>query len=231
MIAMNRSTVWAIQRRAAAVVIALTSGVVPLTCGGHSSNCENCGAPNSDGGGAGGSDTSSEPGVRCPMAEPQEGAPCPGRLDCTYGDSLRPDCRRMFVCQDGSRGETTPTVWSSRPSCRPPPPDFCPINPPASERCVPIADPNERAPCEYPPDVVCSCPCHLSPSAPGCDLNQKWKCYDPPAEPGCPPSVPNLGSSCTQGIRCEYGDPCEGWGMVTFCRGGLWEVGAASCPL
>ena len=215
-------------RKALLATTSLILTASQIGCGGETAACHECAHVD---GGETGSDASTEPRLACPATEPQEGALCDGRLDCTYGDSLRPDCRQMFVCQDERAGETAPAVWLLRRPCISVPPGVCPPDAPPPTACTPIADPNQRVPCEYPDHVLCICPCTPSPTTPGC-AEQKWTCYTGPKEPECPTIVPNLGTACSvQGTRCVYGDRCTPWGRTTFCREGRWELGPAVCPL
>jgi hypothetical protein len=165
----------------------------------------------------------------CPDTEPTEGAPCLPTLDCSYGQSVRPDCRHRWNCGASSPGGTG--AWHAVSlTCPEAPVGYCPPQQPTASTCTPMTNPNERADCEYPGNVFCQCACPYTPQNPGCASTEQWVCYGPPTTPGCPAVVPNLGTACSvQGTQCAYGDPCDVGGLAVYCRAGIWEVGQAAC--
>ncbi len=165
----------------------------------------------------------------CPDSEPTEGAPCLRILDCSYGQSTRPDCRHRWNCVASGAGGTA--AWHAVSlTCPQAPAGYCPPQQPASSTCTPMTNPDERAGCEYPGNVVCQCACSNSGPNLGCASTEQWVCYGPPTTPGCPAVVPNLGTACSvQGTQCAYGDPCDVGGLAVYCRAGVWEVGQATC--
>lgn len=156
-------------------------------------------------------DAGEPPGsTRCPASQPAEGSSCAGvrdQLQCTYGDSVRPDCRELWTCTGG--------VWTTVPSaCTEPAQGVCGTSMPARlSTCASSGDV-----CVF-GAVLCECSdvCVLPGASP------HWECFNPPPNPGCPPVVPNDGTTCaTEGAHCLYGDICDPTGMVVDCTDGLW---------
>jgi hypothetical protein len=73
---------------------AASSGTHGGSAGNAGSSTGSSSGASSGGGGAGGSST-----VACPTTEPVAGAACEGSSasPCTYGDSVRPDCRDRWL--------------------------------------------------------------------------------------------------------------------------------------
>ena len=160
--------------------------------------------------------TSSGSGSPCPAAEPQGGACSLEGFRCTYGDSVRADCRSAVTCMGGMWvGETTACSMST--VCN----QF--KTPPAGQAC----DPSAAQFCVI-GDTLCGCsqclegPCMAGPVT--------WQCAGPPSTPGCPPVIPNDGSPCTSpGVLCSYGYPCGGSGANAACKDGLWRWTGQLC--
>jgi hypothetical protein len=163
--------------------------------------------------------TGGGPTIRpCPPSEPS-GEACPGVPEgylCTYGDSVRPDCRDAWTCQGG--------VWTtSFETCEQPPPGACPITMPSST----MQCPEMGTTCTYDADI-CYCGCG---GGPVCTFPVDWQCGPPAGPPACPSIAPNSGTLCSfEGIECTYGVVCTPSGVVADCTGGVWvwqEVGCA----
>jgi hypothetical protein len=144
------------------------------------------------------------------------------QLECSYGDSPTPHCRRYYLCDSGS--------WQldSFFVCQELPDGYCPAEPEQAEQCV-VEIPG--LPCIYPGDVSCVCQAHLgAPGAPG-----GWNCYGPPVNTACPATLPNIGEGCsTNGVQCNYAvDGCSAPPNSTvYCFDGAWEEGEGlSCAL
>jgi hypothetical protein len=154
--------------------------------------------------GAGGS-----PPSECPGSQPQGGSACSAAQDglrCTYGDSVRPDCRDVFLCTGGSWQTTGNTCIT---------PTDCPASEPSSTtQCQ-----NQGDVCTY-GDDICYCGCGGGVE---CMAPFPWSCQAPPGD-GCPSLVPNDGTACPGNVmECDYGDPCDPSGAVVDCTGGYWR--------
>lgn len=173
-------------------------------------------ATGSGGNGTGGESNAISP---CPAAEPSAGnVPC-GTEDfrCTYGDSVRPECRHDWICNAG-KWTTTKNV------CVEPPPNTCGTTPPTEGA---ICNGFEGSVCTFGSDICLCSACSGGPCMP----NAKWSCAKPPA--GCPATAPNDGSTCDQpGADCTYGFPCGSAGAHVKCTNGLWKWDTEiACPL
>ena len=214
----------------APLMLAVSGGLV--ACGGSTTGRDSASSPGSDAGAAADHGTQSanpSQGGTCPTEVPSAGEACSLGLDCSYGSSVRPDCRLRWSCPASADGG--PSVWRdvSMP-CPQAPPGYCPTAQPDASSCIPMINPNERASCEYPGSVICQCACPTSGPQLGCATTESWVCYEPPVTSGCPSIVPNLGTACSvQGTQCLYGDPCNVGGLAVFCRAGVWVVGQAVC--
>jgi hypothetical protein len=176
------------------------------TVGSGASTTTGSGASTGVGGG-----TSGGP---CPLAVPPLGASCAGVPDqfrCTYGDSVRPDCRNVRICSGG--GWTTANV-----GCAMPPPGACPASEPSPGMpCTGTV--GQDFVCTY-GDAICGCGC----GGGFCGVPFTWQCTDPPITPGCPATVPNDGTACSAAtLECVYGDPCSPAGAIVDCTNGLWK--------
>jgi hypothetical protein len=129
----------------------------------------------------------------CPASEPTPGTACslPAGSLCTYGDSVRPDCRTEVTCGNGG------TWMASHTACKMTPAGDCPAAEPAKQTvCA-----NDGDVCTYGNDICLCNACSLGPCmAPP----PKWTCSPPPGD-GCPAVAPNSGTSCTQeNLMCSY---------------------------
>jgi hypothetical protein len=155
----------------------------------------------------------------CPAAEPTGGS-CvglPSGLACTYGSSVRPECRDQWSCASGN-WEAPGNVCAMSP--------ICPAaQPSASTVCQP-SNPSGDV-CTY-GDTICLCAqcvglCTTPPI--------KWQCSPPPTTPGCPSIAPNEGTPCTSnGLACTYGNPCSQSGAATQCMNDVWAWVPVACP-
>lgn len=146
----------------------------------------------------------------CPMAQPNGGAcSAPEGFRCSYGSSVRTDCRSAVVCKSGQwTGEMS--ACSQSTGC--PKPSTLP-----SGQCTG----NDGAFCTY-GDTVCGCGACLL-SGPCMAPPLKWQCIGPPTGPGCPAVAPNDGTPCNHpGAQCSYGFVCSGAGAQVECKNGLW---------
>lgn len=159
----------------------------------------------------------------CPKAEPGDGEPCDqDRLRCSYGDSPTPLCRRYYQCDAGS------WLLDQAFPCQTLPDDYCPATPAHGDACV-VEVPG--LPCLYEEDVSCVCVATLAAQGrPG-----NWRCYGPPPNKACPPTLPNIGEGCsTNGVQCNYAaDGCTAPPNSTvYCFEGAWEEAERlSCSL
>lgn len=165
----------------------------------------------------------------CPSAPPVNGSSCSENgIACTYGDSLRLDCRTQAECFDNE--------WSvyDGSSCVQPPQATCPASPPDEGSACESIDSqgnlstgDSAISCIY--DTNTFCVCRECPDG-FCDDGPGWECLPPPADDRCPSVSPNLGETCdVAGLSCEYGDPCLDDGSSRFCRNGYWHQGSFSC--
>jgi len=164
-----------------------------------------------------GPDTAPKKG--CPSSPPLMGAPCaPVGLVCGYGDDPRPNCRPQATCK--ATGWETPIG-----ACPPPPTETCP---PSLSEASGATCTTAGAFCKY-GDVLCGCGnCFGGP----CGGTAKWVCPDPPSNPDCPRTMPNLGIDCTkEGTSCMYGSCASGNPAGRTCKGGYWVDEPVACPL
>jgi hypothetical protein len=133
-------------------------------------------------------------------------------LECSYGDSVRPECRTTVSCDKGGWSTVDPTG-----PCSPPPSD-CPATQPQNQvdLCTTMGDV-----CTY-ADTICVCdacalgPCMVPPV--------RWQCANVSGPPACPSVIPNAGTACgTDGLSCTYGLLCAGSGRSVKCTGGAWQ--------
>jgi hypothetical protein len=144
----------------------------------------------------------------CPAAEPSGGPCATAGLRCTYGDSVRPECRSDWTCSGGA--------WTTTKGvCIAPPPGHCPDASPAGASC----GGRDGDVCTYGTTL---CVCSQCPTGPCMAPPPKWSCAAAPAG-ACPPSAPNDGTPCdAPGAHCSYGFPCGGSGAVVDCKDGRW---------
>src|SRR5262249_35697181 len=134
-------------------------------------------ACSSDDGGGG-------PAPPCPTAEPASGDACTKEgFRCTYGESVRPDCRSAYVCTSGAGVADT-----YEGACADPPPGACgPTEPAYGDLCTGF----DGATCTYGDDICFCTTCYTD----DCMLGEEtWAC--PPTGAGCPPVAPNDGTPC-----------------------------------
>jgi hypothetical protein len=138
-------------------------------------------------------------------------------LVCSYGDSVRVDCRDVWTCSAG--------IWDmGKTDCPMPPTGTCGSSAPADgTTCSTQGDL-----CTY-GDTLCLC--SECPGGPCMAPPPKWTCSGPPTTAGCPPIAPNEGSACSMdGLMCTYGFPCGGSGANAVCSGGSWAWQGVGCP-
>lgn len=134
----------------------------------------------------------------------------PPGFQCTYGNETRPDCRHVAQCLDGT-WKPVATGCGTSMACGA-------SQPTAGSVCS--ATGSVYAACDY-GDVICVCDvCANGPCmAPPID----WLCAGPPTTAGCPPLVPNDGTTCdAEGVKCTYGFVCTLSGAQVSCTNGLW---------
>ena len=145
----------------------------------------------------------------CPLSPPTGSASCagvPDQFQCTYGDSVRPDCRIAWICSNGS-WETTGTACTEPVDCG------------SSEPGPQTVCANRGDECTYGASI-CYCGCGGGPICPPPTV---WECSGPPTAPGCPSVVPNDGTPCdAAGVQCTYGESCTSTYAVVACTNGLW---------
>lgn len=155
----------------------------------------------------------------CPAGEPSPDAACsPVGIACTYGDSVRPECRSLWLCTANGFAHVSE-------DCNAPPSGLCPSSPATlSGDC-----PDPGAVCAFDDGTICSCSlCHGGP----CHVTASWGCVAPPSTAGCPPIAPNEGTACSpESLECDYGDACSGSGAHARCTGGTWSWVLPVCPL
>jgi hypothetical protein len=154
------------------------------------------------------------PGDPCPAGEPTPGEPCSAAdgQSCTYGDSVRPDCRDQFSCLSGSWMSTGGTCEQFT----------CPSAAPSSgDPCGATVEE-----CNYGP-TLCYCGC---PGGLACEGPYEWSCADAPTTPGCPADAPNSGTACSaEGTTCSYGTSCTPDGVTAQCTNGFWQWQQVVC--
>lgn len=165
--------------------------------------------------------------AECPPVPPSEGGECDAaQALCTYGDSVRAECRERWRCT-GSSG------WRLEPTECPEVPDaYCPDVPPDGD-CTPLDALGNQVEfqdgeiaCTYADSTVCVC---RDCSDEACAGGPNWECIHPPEDLDCPTGAPNIGQPCeVQGLVCDYGDPCVS-GALRMCREGVWHPRSYSC--
>ena len=182
--------------------------LLATSCGGSTSSSGTGGSGGSGAtGGSGGSGGTSPSG--CP-ASPPTGQSCnTPNLHCTYGDSVRPECRDEWACVSGH--------WAAGSVCQ-----HYTNCPPASPSVGSVCS-NEGQVCDYADGTLCLCSsCSAGPCGPP---PPHWQCAAPPTTAGCPKTVPNDGSKCSapEGTQCQYGNPCGPSGALVKCTSGAWQ--------
>jgi hypothetical protein len=190
-----------------------STGAAPT--GSSSAGSTSTGAGGESVGVASSTSSSGGAGAPCPSMEPTSGEPCgvaSAGVRCTYGDSVAANCRDVWTCTSGA--------WSGMKASCPPPTAVCPTEPAPNEPCTGMG-----VECVYDPASVCYCGC----GGGACSLPYHWQCSGPPTTPGCPPTVPNDGTACSQDkLECTYGAPCTPTNAIVDCTDGYWkwEMGA-----
>jgi hypothetical protein len=181
-----------------------TGASTPGTATGAGASTTGTGASTTGTGSGGG--TSTGP---CPLSPPTGSASCagvPDQFQCTYGDSVRPDCRIAWICSNGS--------WETTGNTCIEPADCGSSEPGPQTVCANMGDV-----CTY-GDSICFCGCG---GGVACLPPVDWSCNGPPTTPGCPAVVPNDGTPCNvPGVQCDYGEPCTQTNAVVACSNGLW---------
>lgn len=146
---------------------------------------------------------------KCPVDEPDVDAECGGSvLWCTYGDSVRVDCRATYYCATSG--------WKKMRDCVTASAGLCPAAPTSGDCSALASEPADKRICDYVDGTLCAC------KEPCSDLAWCWECIKPPTNGECPAIAPNYGDPCvSQGETCEYGNPCHG-GARRICREGIW---------
>ena len=164
----------------------------------------------------GGTNTGGSASAGCPAAAPVGGTCTAAQqgLRCTYGTDVRPECRTDYTCTSGG--------WATTKN-------FC-----ASAIDCGANAPTQGAACST--EGVCVigseiCVCGSCWAGP-CSTSPTWGCAQPPTTAGCPATVPNDGTACTQeGLSCNYGLVCAGSGAVVDCKSGRWTWNQTiACP-
>jgi hypothetical protein len=195
------------------LLLTLSALVGLAACGGNvvaeGTGGDGTGGNGTGANGTGGSTTSSV--MSCPSVEPSAGGSCAAEaagFACTYGDSVRPECRNLYVCNEG--------MWEATGSaCVSPPAGDCPASQPSAQTtCANMGDV-----CTY-GDTICACSC----GGGACIPPIAWLCTPPPTTSGCPAVVPNDGTPCSvPGVQCTYGNVCSISGAQVTCTSGLWS--------
>ncbi|MEO5726175.1 MAG: hypothetical protein ABI134_15240 [Byssovorax sp.] len=157
----------------------------------------------------------------CPAAEPAPGSSCaaPEGQRCTYGEQVRPECRKDFICSNGG-------WFTTKSVCLSPPADHCAFTEPPTGVCG-----QEGDVCVVGAATICQCSSCLG--GPCMPPPPQWQCSGPPTTPGCPAIVPNDGSACaSEGLECTYGNVCSASGALARCKAGMWRWDTQMvCPL
>ncbi len=168
--------------------------------------------------GAWGAMPSSACAKKCPDIEPKDDLafPCTTAVaECSYGDDVRPKCRRRYSCS-----LAVFAFWTVNPlTCPALPTGSCPASPSASGPCGPSG-----LICVYKDGAQCSCVDAKDRAA--------WQCASAPSN-GCPAIAPNLFQPCASiltGVTCTYGSCDAGTFASLLCsEAGVWALSGLSC--
>ncbi|MFO0762234.1 MAG: hypothetical protein U0359_37690 [Byssovorax sp.] len=156
----------------------------------------------------------------CPDESPASGSACTvADQVCTYGTDPRQSCRTIATCTGGS--------WQIlAPKCKGlsgPGMDGCPLMPDATGDC-----PTEGLLCDMGEGALCACgSCVGGP----CSVTAHWGCVSAPADPGCPPVLPDIGAHpCTGDVTCVYGVCGTPTSAGRVCEVGVWRDSPVACP-
>lgn len=173
----------------------------------------------------------------CPTEPPATSAPCAVGLDalnspdCTWGADPRAECRITAKCKADATWLVTPrnSALCAVPSL----PAACPSSPMVSgEPCGKAGQPpdSQAMACWYSDGRFCECSsCQGAQNVTGCQTVDppQWICRTPP--PGCPPQLPQAGTSCDPpqvglscSLQCDVGVSCE--------TDGKWHWQQRNCP-
>ena len=133
------------------------------------------------------------------------------QTNCSYGTSVRPECRDLRTCSEG-------TWTSDQNACVQPPPGFCPAAEPVAGTSCGSGSGDDV--CVY-GDTLCFCGCNGGILCSGPPY--QWQCAPPPSTSGCPAAAPNAGTPCSGAIQCVYGNACTPDEAVATCTAGIWQ--------
>jgi hypothetical protein len=151
----------------------------------------------------------------CPASEPAGGESCAGVPDpfnCSYGSSVRPECRDLWTCSGG-------TWTTAKTACVDPPPGACPASEPGTGVTCGTGTGDV---CVY-GETLCYCGCY---GGDFCGAPYQWVCAPPPTTTGCPAVAPNAGTPCSGLLQCVYGAVCSPDEAVATCTLGFWQWSA-----
>jgi hypothetical protein len=176
-------------------------------------------------GGMGGAAGEREVYVDCPSAAPVDGGVCTEELSdayCSYGDAVLSSCRDVFVCNcSPSQCEFSKLTWLCHDQ------SGCPSAPPITGEICAL---DGWQACGYVDGASCHCAqCELDGFDPCAPLDPwEWRCR--PLNPvGCPPVIPNAGTTCKQDVAgCDYDGGC---GLNLSCVDGRWNWTQYGCTL
>jgi hypothetical protein len=176
------------------------------------------GSPTGDGGqdAAADSPTANDGGTPppCPSSPPAPNGACTSNgTKCEWGTNPDPNCNQIFICMNGSWvDQTSGTICAPQSDC---PTSYASV--PVNQNCT-----ENNLSCAY-PQGECIC----TQAFGGVERQTPaWDCF--PAETGCPAPRPDIGTSCTGTVQCDYGS-CSG-GVSLSCVNGIWQEAAVLCP-
>ena len=146
----------------------------------------------------------------CPIAEPSDGSPCLGSIDCKWPNS----------CGSADYGSCIYGTWRLKTDCTPP--SGCPMSRPAPGSACASTAPYPY--CKYP--SLCGGGTDLAYCKGGA-----WSFDDAPCPPPppCPYTTPPYGSYCpVDGQHCSIANSCGGFDDAT-CYGHGWSVAIGPC--
>lgn len=206
---------------------------------GGSSATGGAGASDATGGSISAGGSGGSGGSFCPTSPPDPGTLCPFAISgttCTYGDSVLPGCREHWKCNLCS-GPTNPScAWvydEFASTCGTVDGGSCPTTAPvaSSDGGLQACDAAMNgAQCGYPDGTICVCSSCLGNIGPCQYVDPpRWECTPPPTGPGCPPIIPNAGTSCSDpSFSCVYAGSC---GVKVTCEGGYYVWMPQACPV
>ena len=212
--------------------------------GGSAASSGGSGGTTSSGGSAGSGGAAASGGTggsgaaECPTTPPTLYGECPVELNptsCSYGDSILPECREEWRCECISQQPGIACHWqgaSSPVACAANDAGACPASAPVAgadgglAACDAAADGTR---CGYADGTICHCTSCLEVGGPCQPVTPpRWSCSPPPATSGCPPTIPNAGTACSQpALRCIYDSYC---GIEATCELDRWTWQFLPCP-